>query len=81
MARAALRLSVREVAIRLAMSYPNITKIEAGKSNPRTVTIAKLTAFYQAAGVEFSEDGWVRLQGYGSGGFRNIVRKAPLRAP
>jgi transcriptional regulator with XRE-family HTH domain len=54
MARAAIRLSVRDVAERLAISPNTLTKVEAGGSSYRS-TLATLRRFYEGEGLVFVE--------------------------
>jgi len=62
MAREALRIPTRVVAADLKMSYPGLSRIETGKTDPQMSTINKLVTYYQSKGVEFGPDGWVRVK-------------------
>ena len=54
MARAALQLGVRELAVRAQVSPTTIAKLERGEAlHPRT--LAAIRAALEAAGVEFVE--------------------------
>jgi transcriptional regulator with XRE-family HTH domain len=56
MARAALNLGVREVAVAAGVSTNTITRLERGEELlPRTV--AAIRAVFEAAGVVFLDDG------------------------
>lgn len=53
MARAALRLGVREVAKLADVAAMTVTRIENGKSSGSIPTLSKLRKALEAAGVEF----------------------------
>jgi transcriptional regulator with XRE-family HTH domain len=60
-ARAMLQLSQVEFSKRVPMSKTNLNHIENG-SDPRRSTLEAIQAAFEAAGIEFSEDGGVRLR-------------------
>jgi transcriptional regulator with XRE-family HTH domain len=60
-ARAMLQLSQVEFSKRVPMSKTNLNHIENG-SDPRRSTLEAIKATFEAAGVEFFEDGGVRLR-------------------
>ncbi|ARC87900.1 helix-turn-helix domain-containing protein [Rhodovulum sp. MB263] len=53
MARAALRLGVREVAELSGVSTMTISRFENGQSGGQAETLRKLQSAFEAAGVEF----------------------------
>ena len=53
MARAALRLGVRELAEASGVSTMTISRFENGQSGGQAETLRKLKAAFEAAGVEF----------------------------
>lgn len=53
MARAALRLGVRDLATRSGVSSMTISRFENGHSGGQAVTLRKIQAALEAAGVEF----------------------------
>jgi transcriptional regulator with XRE-family HTH domain len=59
-ARAMLQISQMEFAKRAGMSKTNLNHIENG-SDPRRSTLEAIQAAFEAAGIEFIEDGGVRL--------------------
>ncbi len=73
MARAALKLSVRDLAALARVSPNTVTRIEAGQPANNS-TIAAIRSALEAAGVEFTngDQPGVRLRriGFGEGGDR-----------
>ena len=61
MARAAVRLNVRELAAAASVSPNTITRIEAD-STPNASTVGAIQRALEAAGVEFLPDNGVRLK-------------------
>lgn len=58
MARAALRISVRDLAKMAGVAANTVTRIETGKSRGYADTVTKIQKALQDAGVEFlSENG------------------------
>ena len=53
MARAALQIGVRELAVFAEMSAMTITRFETGKSGGQAETLRKLQRALETAGVEF----------------------------
>lgn len=53
MARAALRLGVRELAELAGVSALTVTRFETGQSSGQGSTLVKLRAAFEAAGVQF----------------------------
>lgn len=62
MARAALGLDQRTVASAIGMSHRGFQALETEKSNPTLNTLDKLLRYYDEQGVEFGQNGWVRLR-------------------
>ena len=62
MARAGLALGVRDLAKLAGVSPMTVTRFETGKSRGYADTIDRLQRALEAAGVEFTEDGGVRLK-------------------
>ncbi|MGU3387283.1 multiprotein-bridging factor 1 family protein [Methylobacterium sp. D53M] len=60
MARAALRLSVRDVAAAANVSPNTVTRVEADLP-VNTSTLLALRQAFEAAGVQFTADGFVGL--------------------
>ncbi len=69
MARAALRLGVREVAELAQVAPMTISRIENGQSSGQGDTLMKIRRALEEAGVTFPGDGCVCLRpsGYGEG--------------
>jgi transcriptional regulator with XRE-family HTH domain len=61
MARAALSLTVRQVAESVEIMPNTVTRIESGK-NAMGSMLNKLKEFYESKGIEFQVDGWIRLK-------------------
>ena len=61
MARAALQLSVRDVAEKAKVSPNTVTKIESGEE-VRPATMLALQHAFETAGIEFLGDDGVRLK-------------------
>lgn len=60
-ARAMLQISQVEFAELAGISKTNLNHIENG-SDPRRSTLENLKATFESAGIEFLDDGWVRLR-------------------
>ena len=56
MARAALRLGIRDLAARTGLSRTTITMFEGGRSAPTPETLATLRRVFEAAGLIFVND-------------------------
>ena len=67
MARAALKISVRELAKMAGVAANTVTRFETGKSRGYADTVAKLQKALEVAGVEFIDENGggpgVRLRG------------------
>lgn len=61
-ARCLLRLDLKNVAEALNMSRANLNNVELGKVTPKLDTALALMGFYTAKGIEFGQNGWVRLR-------------------
>lgn len=61
-ARAMLGWNLQEVAKRSRVSDATINRFEIGKAASHPATQQALRQAFEAAGVEFGEDGWLRLK-------------------
>jgi transcriptional regulator with XRE-family HTH domain len=61
MARAALRLGVRDVAVRAGVNPGTVARLETGRGGSLTASVEAIQRALEAAGVEFIENG-VKLQ-------------------
>jgi transcriptional regulator with XRE-family HTH domain len=61
MARAALRLSQADVAIRAGISKTAFHDLESGASSPRAATLSAIQSVLEREGARFSADGAVRI--------------------
>jgi DNA-binding XRE family transcriptional regulator len=61
LARHALNLNQRQVAAQVGISNVTLANIELGNTDPQWTTVTRLSDFYTANGIEFGQDGWVRL--------------------
>ncbi|TAD87007.1 MAG: XRE family transcriptional regulator [Alphaproteobacteria bacterium] len=59
MARAALNWSVRKLAESAGVGSMTVNRFEGGIAEPKPATIARIRATFEAAGVEFRDDGSV----------------------
>jgi transcriptional regulator with XRE-family HTH domain len=61
MARAALRIGVREVAARAGVNPGTVARLETGRGGSLAASVEAIQRALEAAGVEFIENG-VKLQ-------------------
>ena len=66
LARAALGMSRGEVSAAIDYSVSNLANVEEKGTLPNLNNMRKLVVFYTTKGVEFAQDGWVRLIPSGS---------------
>lgn len=62
MTRVAIGIDLRTVANDIGMSYSGGQVLEIPKANPTMKMINKLLTYYTSKGVEFGQNGWVRLR-------------------